>query len=271
MFAGGVRRRGSVASMRRILVLVIALWPTAVLAGGNAGDGKVKALACQACHVGARAFAPRLAGQREAYLVDQLGAFKRGDRKHDLMTPIASQLDDAAIANLAAYWSGLPAGDDHDSDAATAIQRSPLTFPREFPTGFTVYATHNDAESKMVTKSYANAIATMAAKAGKPLPLGSMIVVVAYSTKHDASDKPVTDKTGAWVVDQPASYSAMESRRGWGTPVPELLRNGDWAYNLFGADKTPRADLNQAKCLACHKPAAANSYVFTLAAIRAKT
>jgi cytochrome c553 len=257
--------------MQRVLVMMAMLWPSVVFAGGNPADGKAKALACQACHVGSHAFAPRLAAQREAYLVGQLGAFKKGDRKSDLMSAIASQLGDADIANLAAYWSGLPAGDDHDSEAATAIQRSPMSFPREFPTGFTVYATQNDTDSKMVSKSYANAAATAAAKAGKPLPVGSVIMVVAYSTKHDASGKPVTDKTGAWVVDQPQSYSGMESRRGWGTPIPELLRNGDWAYNLFGADKTPRADLNQAKCLACHKPASANSYVFTLAAIRAKT
>ena len=39
-------------------------------AGGNAEEGKAKSLACQACHISSNpaSGAPRLVGQREAYL-----------------------------------------------------------------------------------------------------------------------------------------------------------------------------------------------------------
>lgn len=54
---------------------------------------------------------------------------------------------------------------------------------------------------------------------------------------------------------------------GWGDGVPDMLRNGNWNYGLFTADRAPRAGVNQAVCLACHKPLDADSYVFTLKAL----
>ncbi len=43
-----------------------------------------------------------------------------------------------------------------------------------------------------------------------------------------------------------------------------MLRNGDWNYAVFTPAKTPRPGVNQAGCLACHKPRGKASYVFTL-------
>jgi hypothetical protein len=60
----------------------------------------------------------------------------------------------------------------------------------------------------------------------------------------------------------------MEVHAGWGKDIPALLENGDWSYNLWTADRNPKPDVNQAVCLACHKPAAATSYVFTLDKIK---
>jgi hypothetical protein len=70
------------------------------------------------------------------------------------------------------------------------------------------------------------------------------------------------NKDGTWAIDKLTSYSGMEARAGWGQDIPALLRNATWNYTVFRADKTPR-DSNQAMCLACHKPQAAASYVFT--------
>lgn len=89
-----------------------------LLAGAaNAGDpakGKAKAAMCAACH-GANGISiipnyPNLAGQKEQYLVESLTAFKNGTRKNPIMAPMAAPLSDADIANLAAYFAGLPAG-----------------------------------------------------------------------------------------------------------------------------------------------------------------
>ena len=59
-------------------------------------------------------------------------------------------------------------------------------------------------------------------------------------------------------------YTAMQTEEGWGDTIPDLLRNGDWNYAVFAKDGTLRSGVNQAKCLACHKPLADDSYLFTL-------
>jgi hypothetical protein len=56
----------------------------------------------------------------------------------------------------------------------------------------------------------------------------------------------------------------MASGAGWGADIPEMLRNGNWHYTVFTLDKKPRPGVNQAECLACHKPLDGASYVFTL-------
>jgi predicted CXXCH cytochrome family protein len=42
------------------------------------------------------------------------------------------------------------------------------------------------------------------------------------------------------------------------------LRNENWNYAVFTLDKQQRAGVNQAECLACHKPHSDTGYVFTL-------
>lgn len=77
--------------------------------------GKTKAVSCNACH-GSKGISmipmyPNLAGQKEQYLVLQLKAFRDGERKNMQMSPMASGLSDADIANLSAYYASLdPSG-----------------------------------------------------------------------------------------------------------------------------------------------------------------
>jgi cytochrome c553 len=83
----------------------------------DAAAGKAKAAVCAACH-GANGIAqipgyPNLAGQNEAYLVSSLKAYKSKQRNGGqavIMHAQAAGLSDDDIANLAAYYSGLPAG-----------------------------------------------------------------------------------------------------------------------------------------------------------------
>ena len=81
------------------------------LAAGDAAAGKTKAAACAACH-GADGISkvptfPNLKGQKDAYLVKQLKAFRDGKRKDPSMNGLAKPLTDADIDNLAAYFSTL--------------------------------------------------------------------------------------------------------------------------------------------------------------------
>lgn len=212
--------------------------------------------ACQACHghdgLGDSADVPNLAGQKLNYLVRQLEAFRSGERKNALMAAMAAQLTDADIRALATHWSQLPGARSADSPApAAAAIRSRMAFPAGFPEGFTVYETTTAAPDGSFAKRYANEVALRSLREGGALAQGSAIVVANHSSMRGVT-----------------SYAAMESRAGWGTELPLLLRNGDWDYALFGADRARRDMLNQAPCLACHKPLAADSFVFTMKALR---
>ncbi|MDR9425287.1 MAG: cytochrome c [Marinobacter sp.] len=83
----------------------------------DAEAGKAKAAVCASCHgqngISQVPIYPNLAGQKEQYLVDSLKAYKNGQRsggQSALMIPQAKNLSDEDIANLAAYFSSLPAG-----------------------------------------------------------------------------------------------------------------------------------------------------------------
>ena len=56
----------------------------------------------------------------------------------------------------------------------------------------------------------------------------------------------------------------MGTGAGWGSAIPEMLRNGNWNYAVFTLDKKQRPGVNQAECLACHKPLDNVRYTFTL-------
>jgi len=58
-------------------------------------------------------------------------------------------------------------------------------------------------------------------------------------------------------------YTAMAREAGWGKDFPDMLRNEDWNYAAFSADRKHRP-INQAECLACHKPLDKDSYAFTM-------
>ena len=224
-----------------------------------APSAPVDVTACQACHgengISRNPRVPNLAGQQQAYLAAQLEAFRAGTRRNDLMQAVAAQLSDAEIAALAAYWhsrpAAPPAGTHGEASAAPAIP-SRMAFPADFPGGFTSYE-RVTAENGTTTERYVNASALAAARAGRPLPDGSTILAV----NRDAA--------GAIT-----SYAGMAAISGRGESVPALLRNGNWDYALFDAAKARNERLNQAPCLACHRPQASNSFVFTLPAIRTR-
>jgi cytochrome c553 len=249
----------------------LVLAPSPARAGGDAAAGKAISAACQACHIGAdpKSDTPQLTGQRESYLAKQLKAFKSGDRKNALMSAMASQLNEGDIANLAAFFSSQPADATLPADIAVS-KKSKMAFPRDFPNAYVLYATTNKEEQKAIAKAYINKIGFEAVKKNKPLPDGSVIMIAAYAAKLDADGKPVVDKDGSWVTDKVKAFEGMEARAGWGKDIPELLRNANWNYSLFNADKSPRTEVNQAVCLACHKPQTENSFVFGLKKIQAK-
>lgn len=94
-----------------IAAYMATLGNTTVENGGSAGASLAAAQTCAACH-GQNGIAvspnwPTLAGQYEDYLVTALHRYRDGERTNPVMQPIASQLSDADITQLARYFSGL--------------------------------------------------------------------------------------------------------------------------------------------------------------------
>lgn len=80
-------------------------------AAGSVSAGRQKATACQTCHgldgLSKLPDAPNIAGSPEQYLVRQLNAFKKGERKNEMMTLVVQPLSDQDIADLAAYYAAI--------------------------------------------------------------------------------------------------------------------------------------------------------------------
>jgi cytochrome c551/c552 len=231
--------------VKKLLALSFALVladPGAQAADIEAGK-KIATTACAACHgvngVSVSEVTPNLAAQRAGYLEAQMKAYKDGARK------LPGATSPTAIMS------------------AMATQLS-VSFPENYKETFTKYHTINFPATKQVRYFYANPTAVSAAKAGKSLPDGSVLFVEVFSAKLDADKKPVVGTDGFYVADKLLQYTAMASGEGWGKDIPDMLRNADWNYAIFSTEKKHQPGVNQAVCLACHKPLSDVSYTFTL-------
>ena len=138
--------RAMVAFLRRLPGMTPARFRQLAYGGATAGvDGSREAGAipstranpapstladCARCHgvdgEGRGGAVPRLAGQREAYLLESLRAYARGDRHSGIMQPVAAALDDAGMVALARHYASLdirPAAPVDAHPDAAAIER----------------------------------------------------------------------------------------------------------------------------------------------------
>ena len=98
----------------KLLSIAILSFLMFMAASAQAGDpeaGKAKSAVCAACHGGTGISPtpawPNLAGQKEQYLIQAITAYRDGTRQNAQMSPMAKNLSDEDIANLAAYYSSL--------------------------------------------------------------------------------------------------------------------------------------------------------------------
>jgi len=256
--------------VKKTLRIFILLLVAPVTHGADIDAGKAKVAAvCAACHgptgVSVSDSIPNLAAQRTGYLEAQLKALKDGTRKNPIMNAIATQLSSDEIANVAAYFAAQPGAETGaKSIFLPNVAATRVTFPEGYKDTFVKYHAINFPATGQVRYYFANKVAVQAAKAGKPLPDGSVLFAEVYAAKLDADKKPVTGSDGLFVPDKLILYTAMARDAGWGKDFPEMLRNEDWNYAVFTTDKQQRAGVNQAECLACHKPLDKVSYTFTL-------
>ena len=92
-----------------IVVAVALAMAGGAQAAGDAAAGQQKSAPCQACHStdgnSAVGMYPKIAGQHASYTERQLKALRDGQRKDPVMSPMAANLSDQDIADLAAYFA----------------------------------------------------------------------------------------------------------------------------------------------------------------------
>jgi cytochrome c553 len=97
------------AALPLAALLLVAVAPLTAQAKGDPAAGKLKSVTCQACHgVDGKAISPdypNLGGQYESYLVKSLRDYRDGRRSNPLMSPMAANLTDQDIEDLAAWYA----------------------------------------------------------------------------------------------------------------------------------------------------------------------
>jgi len=144
-----------------------------------------------------------------------------------------------------------------------------ISFPADYAKGV-LYGTVDRADNKQYRELYVSPPEAIdAAKKGEPLPRGTVLTLVQYRAQLDADGNPVKDAGGRFIKGDLVAYTVMEKREGWGSEIPESIRNGEWEYQAFTAARTanPKADL--ANCYTCHKPLDKDDYVFTYDRLKA--
>lgn len=126
--------------------------------------------------------------------------------------------------------------------AIAARAESRATFPKNFDE-YVLYATYDRGSSREEAFAHPDTLAI--AKAGKPLPAGTHLVLGIWS------DYKLTD------------YFVMEKGVDWGTEVSEELRTGDWHFQQFDTTRQIRRTAIAERCEACHQGAAGNDFQFT--------
>ena len=137
-----------------------------------------------------------------------------------------------------------------------------VAYPENYATSV-AYLTLDKPDTKDVREYFTSPAAVEAAKKGAPLPDGTVIAAAQYAAQLDAQGNPTRDVNGRFTKGNLMGYFVMEKRAGWGAAYPESIRNGDWEYQVFRADKMPNPSANLPGCFNCHKPEAAKDFVFT--------
>ena len=103
--------------------------------------------------------------------------------------------------------------------------------------------------SGVIGDKYTQPAAVRAAKAGNPLPYGTVIYGIEYEDEGG--------ERGAV-----ARYILMEKVKDGGRDYPASVRNGEWEYASFSPEKRLITTDPVTRCLACHRQAAATEYLF---------
>ena len=142
-----------------------------------------------------------------------------------------------------------------------------VVFPENWDKGV-LYNTVDRYDVKQYRELWSTAAAVEAARKGEPIPSGTVLTLVQYKAQLDAAGNPTKDDKGRFIKGDLIAYTVMEKRAGWGTEYPAELRNGEWEYQAFTADKKVNDKANLAACFQCHKPHEGQDFVISLSGLK---
>jgi hypothetical protein len=139
-----------------------------------------------------------------------------------------------------------------------------VAFPENYASGV-LYTTVDRADNKQYRELFISPPAAVdAAKKGESMPDGTVITLVQHAAVLDVHGNPQVGPNGRFIKGNVIAYTVMEKRAGWGAEYPDNVRNGEWEYQAFKADKTPNTAANLTACFNCHKPlGTAPDYLFS--------
>jgi len=142
-----------------------------------------------------------------------------------------------------------------------------IVFPENHAKGV-MYTTVDRADNKQYRELFTSAEAIAAAKKGEPLPSGTVITLAQYKAQLDAQGNPTKDANGRFMKGDLIGYTVMEKRAGWGAEYPDNVRNGEWEYQAFTAERKVNEKANLTACFNCHKPLDKQDFVFSYEKIK---
>lgn len=114
-------------------------------------------------------------------------------------------------------------------------------------------------DAKQVREIYMNP-AARDASAQSGFPNGTVFVMENYAARANADGSLLRGPDGQLVKGDLLRIFVMGKNAGWGTDVPESLRNGNWVYAAWLPNGQKAPD-DLATCRACHLPLANKDFV----------
>ena len=148
--------------------------------------------------------------------------------------------------------------------SAALADEERIAFPADYKTQFQNYLSLDRVQNPdQIIRLFANDVAIEAAKQGRELPNGSILVGEVYKAKKDEAGNVMTSSLGRRMRGKLAAVAVMEKGEGWGDSFPDNLKNGDWDFAIF-KPTGERLDKDLNTCRSCHAPLAKSQHLFSL-------
>lgn len=147
--------------------------------------------------------------------------------------------------------------------AAAAADDVALELPTDYRTAFDNYMISDRlGQEDQVMSMFANDIARQGARDDGKLPYGSVIIGEVYGVQKDADGAVVESKLGRRVPAELKAIVVMERREGWDAAYPDMLKVGDWEFDVFSPDGK-NLNKDTTACRECHQPLSDTEFTFS--------